>query len=209
MRRQRTTYPQAHGIQPMLVECWASIVDAGPTFNQHWLIFRVCWDACRPHQGASLCLWSQCQGQSTRKVIEPAYPAVSRELLISSLLCNYIRVNYSYYYSIHCVKIIRYYIVRFRRYIIVRFTLNSSTRNFADSSVNLNQFSWNYTQTIFNSRRDYPENVQGSRVALFGNNNWFKIDWEIDENHLPRLMWIRLYNCSISLVNIKNHTIMY
>ena len=29
-------------IEPMLVSCWSTVCDAGPTLNQHW--FNVCWD---------------------------------------------------------------------------------------------------------------------------------------------------------------------
>ena len=27
----------SNGVQPMLVQCWATVVDGGPTLNQHWL----------------------------------------------------------------------------------------------------------------------------------------------------------------------------
>ena len=29
-------FQQAPGHQPVLAQCWASVADAGPTFNQHW-----------------------------------------------------------------------------------------------------------------------------------------------------------------------------
>ena len=28
---------QTRGIQPMLIQCWSSVFDAGPTLKQHWL----------------------------------------------------------------------------------------------------------------------------------------------------------------------------
>ena len=28
---------QIRCVDPMLVECWAIVYDAGPTFNQHWI----------------------------------------------------------------------------------------------------------------------------------------------------------------------------
>ena len=28
---------QSRDIEPMSVYCWAGVVDAGPTFNQHWV----------------------------------------------------------------------------------------------------------------------------------------------------------------------------
>ena len=29
-------------IQPMLIECWATVFDAGPTFNQLWVLVAEC-----------------------------------------------------------------------------------------------------------------------------------------------------------------------
>ena len=35
-RRAVLLSQQKHDIRPILVECWSSVCNAGPTFNQHW-----------------------------------------------------------------------------------------------------------------------------------------------------------------------------
>ena len=34
--REISSY-QAHDVEPMLLYCWATVCDAGPTLSQHWL----------------------------------------------------------------------------------------------------------------------------------------------------------------------------
>ena len=34
---------QVQDVKPMLVKCWATVCDAGPTFNQHDSTSRACW----------------------------------------------------------------------------------------------------------------------------------------------------------------------
>ena len=35
---------QTRDIAHVLVQCWASVADDGPTLNQHMAVARVCWD---------------------------------------------------------------------------------------------------------------------------------------------------------------------
>ena len=35
---------QTSKVEPMLFYRWATVCDAGPTLNQHWVIFSVFWD---------------------------------------------------------------------------------------------------------------------------------------------------------------------
>ena len=35
------TAEQLQYIQPVLIKCWASVADVGPTLKQQWVIFRV------------------------------------------------------------------------------------------------------------------------------------------------------------------------
>ena len=34
--KRSTTAEQTRDIEPMLDQCWADVVDGGPTLNQHW-----------------------------------------------------------------------------------------------------------------------------------------------------------------------------
>ena len=38
--------PSNMSFKPMLVQCWAIVVNAGPTLNQHWIRVTCFWDVC-------------------------------------------------------------------------------------------------------------------------------------------------------------------
>ena len=38
---------RARDVQPLLVQCWAIVYDAGPTLHQHWLNVRCLWNGLK------------------------------------------------------------------------------------------------------------------------------------------------------------------
>ena len=48
---------QTRDIEPMLVQCWASVVDDGPALNQHWVNVSCLLGDTSPGDEILICTW--------------------------------------------------------------------------------------------------------------------------------------------------------